>query len=340
MGPDFRKRQSGIKSLMKAEGLDAVFTSAHSDIFYYTGYSGLREDRTFMIIPYHGNPILIATPLESETEVRYPNTVIMEDTKDFIDQLKPFKTLGYDEKFLNVIIFKEMQKAGITLKPAGEMFEKPRIIKDSYEIEQIRKSIGIAEKVFEKVGNSPAGKSEIEVSNEIGIEMRKNGIIESFDSIVSSGKQSFFVHHKPNGRIIGKQDHVLIDIGCKYNGYCCDLTRVFFRKLDKKRKKAYEDVKHIHDSLAERMVEGETTDAISDLQERLFAGCGHEVVHGFGHGVGLTVHEPLGKTLKKNMVVTVEPGIYVKSLGGFRIENMVLIGKGKSEILSRSVPVL
>lgn len=340
MKPNFAMRRKKIRNLMGKKGIDAIITSNHNDIFYYTGYSGLKEDSIFLIIPMDGDPKVIVTSLENEAGKKYKNVVFMNEIKDFMDQLKGFRKIGYDEKSLKVILYKEMEKLKAGLEPVGKMMEIPRMVKEPHEIDEIRKAVRITGKVFSRAGNLE-GKKETDVANWIDIEFRKEGVVNSFESIVSSGLQSAFVHHKPNGKVIKRGEGVLMDIGCRFGMYCSDLTRMFFPgRMGKKQKEAYEDVKEIHNALIDSMEAGETCKEIEKLQDRLFRKKGYRVFHNFGHGVGLSVHDPTGNVLNRNMVLTVEPGIYLKNYGGFRIEDMILIKKGKAELLSGSIPVI
>ncbi|UCC91919.1 MAG: aminopeptidase P family N-terminal domain-containing protein, partial [Candidatus Aenigmatarchaeota archaeon] len=86
MRPNFAKRRKKLRNLMEEKRIDAVLTSNQNDIFYYTGYTGLKEDRIFMVFPADGKPELIVTPLENEAAVKYPNVVFMGGIKDFMDQ--------------------------------------------------------------------------------------------------------------------------------------------------------------------------------------------------------------------------------------------------------------
>ena len=339
MKPNFAKRRKKLRNLMDEKGLDAVLTSNHDDIFYYTGYAGLREDRIFMVFPAEGEPKLIVTPLENEAPVKYKNAVFMNKIKDFLDQVRPFETLGYDEKYLNAFLFKELDKLNMNLEPVGKMLGIPRMVKEASEIDHIRKAIKVTKKVFGKIGSGMAGKKENEIANNIDIEFRKHGVANAFESIVSSGPQGAFIHHKPNERVIGAKDSVLIDMGCRFNMYCSDVARIFFKKLDTKKRRIYEDTKSIHNEIIDNIRAGMGYKDIENLQKRLFKRGGYMVFHNFGHGVGLSVQDPVSNILSKNEVLTVEPGIYIKNLGGFRIEDMVLVRKGKAEVLSKSIPV-
>ena len=339
MGPNFSKRRRKLRNLMAKKGMGAILTSNHNDVFYYTGYKGLKEDTIFMVFPVKEDPKVVVTSLENDADLKYKNVVFIDSIKDFLDQLKPYKRIGYDEGTLRVILYKELEKLNAKLEPAGKMLEIPRMVKEPYEIQQLKKSISITKKVFEKIG-SFEGKKESEISNEVGILFRKHGVDNAFESIVSAGTQSAFVHHGPNERVVKKGDHVLIDIGCRVNMYCSDLTRIFFRSLGKKQKAIYEDAKHIHNSIIDSIQAGKTYKEIQTFQEKLFKRKGYRVFHNIGHGLGLSVHDPVSNILNKNEVLTVEPGIYLKNVGGFRVEDMVVVKKGKAEVLSKSISVI
>lgn len=338
MKPDFIARQKKLRRLMKNKGVDALLISNHDDIYYYTGYLGMKEDRIFLLFPQDEQPKMIVTPLESEAKVKYPNTVIIDSIKDFKKELGGFEKLGYDEKEMNVLLFKELEKLKITLKPFGKFLGTPRITKDAWEVEQIKKAISITKSVFESLGPL-AGKSEIKISNEIDILFRKRGVENAFENIISSGPQGAYVHHKPNERVVKRNDIVLIDIGCRVNRYCSDIARVFCRKFGKREKKIYEHAKEIHDEIIDSIRAGVRYKDIENLQKRFFKRKGYEMFHSFGHSVGLSVHDPTPEVLKENMIITVEPGIYIKNIGGFRIEDMVLVKRGKARVLSSSIPI-
>lgn len=338
MGPNFPTRQRTLRKLMEKKRIDALLLSNHNDIYYYTGYFGLKEDRIFLVFPQDDKPRLIVTPLENEAKVKYRNTVFIERIKDFMKEVEGYKRLGYDEKQMNVLLFKALGKAKIKLKPFGKSLEIPRITKDPWEIGQIKKAIRITKKVFESM-KPLTGKSEIEIANEIDIQFRKHGVPNAFENIVSSGPQGAYVHHKPNKRTVKRNDVVLIDIGCKFNGYCSDIARMFCKKFGKKERMIYEEAKEIHREIADNIRAGVRYMDIENIQKRFFRKKGYELIHGFGHGVGLSVHDPVGNILKKNMILTVEPGIYIKNMGGFRIEDMVLVKNGKARLLSGSIPL-
>ncbi len=341
--PDFAKRQKKLRSMMEKQRLQAILTSDANDILYYTGYAGLKDDKLFMLLHAGGKPELVVSPLENDAGTRYPHVTYISDTKDFIALLKGYRSLGYNEKSLSLLLFQEMQKSlKARLEPVGGMLEAPRLAKDEYEIAQIKNAIGITEKALKKVGASlgEGGKSEKQVADAMEMEFMRRGVSEAFETIVCAGKNTAFVHHRPEEKKTKASDVFLVDTGCRFNGYCSDITRMFFGKLDSRQRKVYEDVKWIHDEVIDRLRAGVACKEIEELHRRMLEKRGYKVAHSFGHGIGLSVHEPAGDILEENAVVTVEPGVYIRGFGGFRVEDMIIIKKKGTEILSEAIPVL
>jgi len=337
--PDFAKRGKALKKMMAEKDLDAVMTSSQNEILYYTGYIGLKDDRLFMIFPLDGRPKLAVSPLSNEAKKFYPEIVYMEKFADVLACLKPYKAVGYDERAVSIMVYQELNKLKIRLQPATDALEALRIAKDAYEIEQIRKAAAITGKVLASVSERLVGRSEKEIADALEIGYRKMGTESAYDSIVCAGSNTQFVHHAPAAKIVGGKDAVMIDTAAKVNGYCCDVTRIFFRRMDAKRRKLYEDVKHIKDEITGIIKAGAACKDIEDFYRSLLRKKGYPVVHSFGHGVGLSVHEPTGDVLKENAVITIEPGVYIKNFAGFRVEDTVVVKKGKADVLSGMIPI-
>lgn len=341
MKPDFAARQRKLRTLMGTKGLDAIITSDANDVLYYTGYGGMRDDRIFMLFHASGKPKLLVSSLENDAALKYTHMTYIGDVKDLVRHLKPFGNLGYDERSLQLLLFQKMKRELKTkFVSVAKIMELPRIEKDAYEIEQLRQAAKLTGKALHRVGGFLWGNTEKQIADAIEIEYRKSGVSESFESIVCAGRHTAFVHHKPDRTVAKAKLPVLIDTGCVVNGYCSDITRMFFGRLPPRQRRIYEDVKQIHDELIDHIRAGATYKGLEELHKKLFAKKGYKVMHGFGHGLGLSVHEPAGDTLKENTVLTVEPGIYIKDFAGFRVEDMILVRKNKSEILSKGIPIL
>jgi Xaa-Pro aminopeptidase len=341
MKPDFGSRQKKLSGLMSSKNIDAIITSDINDVLYYTGYAGLKDDRIFMLFPAGGKPKLLVSLLENDAALKYPHVGYMKETNDFISQLRRFKTIGYDERSLSLLLFHEMKKKlKAKLEPVSKIMEAPRVLKDEYEIEQMKQAIKLTGKALQRVCGFLWGNSEKRIADAIEIEYRKTGVSEAFESIVCTGKQAAYIHHRPDQAVAKAGMPMLIDTGCRVNGYCSDITRMFFSRLGPKQKKIYGDIREIHDELIAGARAGVTYKELEELQKRMFARKGYRVMHGLGHGLGLSVHESCGEMLAENTVMTIEPGVYIKGFGGFRLEDVILIKKKRTEILSKDIPIL
>ena len=150
-------------------------------------------------------------------------------------------------------------------------------------------------------------------------------------------------HAVPTDRQISLGDVITIDMGCSYNGYCSDMTRtVFVDHVSENIERIYNLVLENQMLALNEMKDGSNIKTISRIIEGNFKMHGYELMHALGHGIGLNVHEgPIispksEKTLKENMVTAVEPGIYVPTRYGVRIEDTVLITKDGAEPLTKS----
>ena len=150
-------------------------------------------------------------------------------------------------------------------------------------------------------------------------------------------------HAIPGDRKIEAGDVITIDMGCSYNGYCSDMTRtIFVDNLQKNIKEIYDLVLDNQLIALEEMKDGAIIKIIAKVIEGNFRVNGHDIMHALGHGIGMNVHEdPIissksERNLKQNMVVAVEPGIYVPGKYGVRIEDTILITKEGTETLTKS----
>jgi Xaa-Pro aminopeptidase len=226
--------------------------------------------------------------------------------------------------------------------------ERSRLIKDQSEISKIKKACKITDKVFEKIIRSDAFEirdlSEMELAIKVEELMVREGAEgKSFEIIVAYGKNSSMPHY--NSQNIKSEDGLmLMDFGCRYNNYCSDMTRTIFKKNNKKNdeyKKIYDIVLKAQQKSIEYCKEGVSCSRLDAVARDFICskGYGKNFGHGLGHGVGLEVHEgpkinaKSGMILKENMVITIEPGIYIEGLVGVRIEDMVLVGKDRCELL-------
>lgn len=150
-------------------------------------------------------------------------------------------------------------------------------------------------------------------------------------------------HAVPGTRRIKEGDIILLDFGCKYKGYCSDMSRtIFVEYVEDEYKEAYEFVKQQNEYGINEFKEGANLKTITKTINDSIKFHRYSVMHSPGHGVGLEVHEEpfYGTTvdilLKENMVITIEPGVYVPGRFGVRIEDTVWINKGSATPLTHS----
>ncbi|MFP3937608.1 MAG: aminopeptidase P family protein [Phycisphaerae bacterium] len=234
--------------------------------------------------------------------------------------------------------------------PAANVTAKLREAKDDAEVRAVRRACGVAEEAFHEITAGGAkglvGRTEREVAAALDYRMRLAGADRSaFETIVAAGANGSRPHHRPADRRIGKDEAVLIDWGAVVDGYCSDLTRVVFTgRIPPKLAEVYEVVQRAQEAAVAAIRPGvacKTPDrAARDVIER--AGYGPRFIHGLGHGLGREVHEAptlsprAVRRLRKGMVMTVEPGIYLPGIGGVRIEDDVLVtprGRRKLSLL-------
>ena len=256
------------------------------------------------------------------------------------------ENVGFEENYVTYSKYKEyMHKYKINnLVETENMIEKQRMIKDEEEIENIKKACQITDECFEHIINYiKPGMTEKQIAREIDDYYYKNAEGTSFDTIVASGENSSKPHAVPTDREIQTTDIITIDMGCKVNGYCSDMTRtIFVGEVPEYIKPVYELVLKNQEQVLKDMHEGSNTKQIAKMVDNDFRLHNYDLVHALGHGVGLDIHEsPVlsinsESQLKENMVVTDEPGIYIAGHFGVRIEDTVLIGKGGCEPLTKS----
>lgn len=268
-------------------------------------------------------------------------------TKDDYENFFMFcENVGFEENYVTYAKYKEyIRKYKINcLVETENMIEKQRMAKDDEEIENIRRACKVTDDCFDHIVNYiRPGMTEKQIAREIDYFYYKHSEGLSFDTIVASGENSSKPHAVPTDRRIQENDVITIDMGCKINGYCSDMTRtIFVGKVPDEVKPVYDLVLKNQEQVLQDMKDNANTKQISKMVDNDFRLNNYDLIHALGHGVGLDIHEgPVlsinsESVLRENMVVTDEPGIYVAGQFGVRIEDTVLITKGGCEPLTKS----
>jgi Xaa-Pro aminopeptidase len=219
----------------------------------------------------------------------------------------------------------------INFEPIRKTIEEVRAIKDKKEIEYLKKSQLINEETLELLKTLfKRGMTEKEIAwrvKSIGHELGAEDI--SFEPIIAFGSNSSTPHHQNTDRRYEAGDLVLIDMGMKYKGYCSDMTRTIFTARPTREQEAvYKIVLDSQLAGIAAIKAGVKCKDVDKAARKVMGPLQEYFGHSLGHGIGLDVHEMpslSGKSteiLKENMIVTVEPGIYLEGKFGVRIEDM------------------
>ncbi len=330
------------KKILQLSGVEAVYTSCEFMMRYLIGFAAengcVIVDKTGATLYTDMRYAEAATKMFAGTNV----TVAMYKRDEVLQRLAAYKEVGISFNQTAHVEYLTLEKAGVTTVNADEAFSRAMMVKNEWELDNIAKACEIAEDALnELLPEIKEGMSETEVAALLEYKMRKLGAQGlSFDTIVAFGAHAAVPHHETGLARLKFGDEILIDFGCKVNGYCSDITRTFLFGDDGKHeefKKAYASVLKAHNLVQEKLVAGMTgkeADAIA--RNSLKAdGYGELFTHSLGHGIGLNVHEqpgvsPRGETvLTDGMVFSDEPGVYVVGEYGIRIEDTVTLKNGK-----------
>lgn len=356
-------RLQKIENSLKTLGIENLLVFKDENIYYSTGFYGKDSNSALLIIKDRSYLLVNFIFFEEATKkvkdpkieiIQYENNdrfspVIGLAKKLQIEQIN-FESSSISFADYNILNISAKEN-NIVLNGVEDIIENLRIIKDALEIKRIRKACEITDRVFDKLIDMSSSTFLDLREKELAIKMERLSLeygsdLGSFDFIVASNESSSLPHYVPDNKPLEK-GILLIDFGYKYDYYCSDITRTIFigdTIILKKFKKIYEIVLDAQRQAIKSCKAGISCKELDGIARSVIekAGYGSNFGHSLGHGVGLEVHEKpyLSKrdntVLEENMVVTIEPGIYIKGSGGVRIEDMVIVKKDHCENLYRS----
>lgn len=254
----------------------------------------------------------------------------------------------------------EFQKRfpAILLQNAYPIFCLLREIKQPWELERIRKAISItAQAIQEMMRHAKPGMYEYEIEAYFDFVLKKNGVKEkAFQTIAASGKNGTILHYIQNDRKTEETDLILFDVGAQVDWYNGDLTRTFpvSGKFTKRQKEIYEIVLQGQQKVIDAIKPGVLFSSLNEiLREHYFEKLkeigliqkkeevNRYYYHNVSHFLGAETHDAgryQNKVLQPGMVLTVEPGLYLKEEGiGIRIEDDILVTETGKEVLSEGL---
>lgn len=258
------------------------------------------------------------------------------------------KTLGFEESAVSYADYKRLAgELRSELVPAQCVFSELRAVKVEEEIVSMRKAQRISEKALDAVlGIIRPGMTENDVCAELTYYMLKYGSEgNSFDPIVVCGNKTSMPHGVPGDKVIREGDFLTMDFGSLVDGYCSDMTRTVAVGF------ATDEMKSVYDvvlraqlagiAAAKAGVKGKAVDgAARKVIED--AGYGKYFGHGFGHSLGLNIHESPNANMREerclpvNTVISAEPGIYLPGKFGVRIEDVIIIKEDGCENITEA----
>ena len=330
------------KKVLKASACEAVYTSCEYLMRYIAGFVAengfVIVDKTGTTLYTDNRYIEAAEKLVQGSDV----TAVLYKQDDAVNNLKKYASVGISFQQTSHAEYETLLKAGVKLVDIDGAFENAMQVKNDWELSNIQKACEIAEDAFlQLLPEIKVGMTETEVAALLEYNMRKLGAQGlAFETIVAFGAHASVPHHETGATKLAFGDEILIDFGCRVNGYCSDITRTFLFGDDGKHeefKKAYAHVLKAHNLVKEKLQSGMTAgDGDKIARDYLTQnGYGGLFTHSLGHGIGLNVHEkpyvkPKNDAIMQNgMVFSDEPGVYEAGVYGIRIEDTVTLKDGR-----------
>lgn len=351
------ERVKKVQRRIRRQGVDLLFIVDRSNTQYISGFNGTSS---YILITPHEAFFL--------TDPRYIERVrqsLPDVFKVICFRNKPWQTIKKIVNQVNpeVIVFEEdlsyadySQLLSIVreherLMGAGKILQELRMIKDPQEIEAMRKACELTDEIFKRLlGFIQPRRSEKEICRQIKMFALELGVDElAFPPIVASGGGSAIPHYEPTDKKIEKGELLILDFGVKWDSYCSDMTRtLMIGKADAKVRRVYNTIRKAQQLGVNSLKPGVKAKEVDGRVRTFLAEKGYkrEFLHNLGHGLGLQIHEPpllspqSSVRIKPGMLLTVEPGVYIRGFGGIRIEDTVLVKEDGAEPLTHSTKEL
>ena len=338
-----------IAAKLPEYGIDAMLLNSEPGEYYAVGFHGegnvvVTAEKCFYFtdsryIEAAGNLITGAEIAMTGHSRNYRAMV-----QEVVEQCG-IKTMGFEENYLSVAEY-ELWEKGLTaeLVPAQKLVNSLRAAKDEEEIALMRKAQEITDRAFDEILKFiQPGMTEQEIAAKLQYDMLRFGAMRmSFDPIVASGPNGSKPHAIPSDRKVQKGDFITMDFGCVYGGYCSDMTRtVALGEPTEEMRKVYHIVLEAQKAGIAAAKAGVTGKSVDAAARKVIedAGYGEYFGHGYGHSVGIEIHEsPNANTRDETLLpvgaaVSAEPGIYLPGKFGVRIEDVtVLTAEGCMDI--------
>ncbi|MGN0367821.1 MAG: M24 family metallopeptidase [Wujia sp.] len=362
-----------LQTILQQQNLQAMILTDGYNIHHLSGYTG----HTGMLFVYQDGAKILTDSRYTEqvtieapefdcvdiARVGYSETIckILESSEIMNRKNKSFR-IGFENEEISYKQYKAFQTAfhklqekyriQIELVELNECINKLREIKTEEEIAKIAQAERIGDLAFTDILSyideyKDKGLTEREIARMLEQRMYDHGAQAlSFDTIAASGSNSSLPHATPSDRVLQDGDMLTMDFGCKYQGYCSDMTRTIHigHNISTKQKEVYAVVLKAQTKALETIKPGVKCSDVDAVARDVIAKAGYGAYfgHGLGHSVGLYIHEEprfspsCDVILESGMVITVEPGIYLPGEFGVRIEDLIVVTEDGYRNLTKS----
>ncbi len=350
---------ANIQAALSGAGLDAVLLTCRANRFYATGFDSTGGDGACLIAPdavfywTDGRYIEAARARIEGAEVgltdrEHPYRDLFREAV----QRLGISRLGFDDENMTVAEHTRLAAAlPCELVPASKALTALRAVKDGEELSRMRKAQRIAEAALAEIQNDlRPGAAERFLAARLVFLLRAGGAEDvSFDPIVLSGARTSMPHGVPSDKALEDGDFVTLDFGCKYQGYCSDMTRTFaLGHATDEMRAVYETVLAAQKAGIAAARAGTPGREIDAAARAVIADAGwaDEFCHGFGHGLGVEIHESPNANqgspdpLPAGAVISAEPGVYLPGKFGVRIEDVLVLGEDGCEDITKAPKAL
>lgn len=348
---DYNARIEEVKEKLGEQGKDALLATGGANTYYFSGFHTVSEgDYPLVLIPQEGDAQLVVSGLDKDAAAYAATIELLVPDESFADAIiaaLPDDAEVVIEKDMSIGLYQKLDD-GLELSVDDGIVSELRSKKSQAELEQLRDAYRIAENALDDI--QPAIEnterlSESRIAAELEYNMRRNGSqAAAFPTIVATGASASLPHHTTSDADIN-EGPLLFDFGATVNGYRSDISRTFhIGEPTEQFQEIYALVQKAQREAENMLQPGVKASEIDAAARNVFEenGYGDAFKHSTGHGVGLDVHEGPNLSpnnddlLEEGMVVTIEPGIYLKGELGVRIEDAYHVTADGAERLAES----
>lgn len=357
----FAERFERVRAAMVEQGVDALVLSVGPDLPWLTGYEAMPLERlTALVVPADGDATLVIPRLEEPRVVRRDDLALRawDETEDPIaitaDLVGPAGMVAIgDRTWARFVLDLQAALPKASWRRASEVVGPLRARKDEAELAALRRAGMAVDRIAAELQAGVidlVGRTEAEVSAELGRRILAEGHHRVNFAIVAAGENAASPHHEPGPRVIREGEGVLCDFGGTMLGddgvgYCSDITRcVWLGQPDAEAAEAYAVLLEAQQAAVAAATVGTPCEEVDAAARRIIAdaGWGERFIHRTGHGIGIEEHEDPyivagNRTpLAPGHAFSIEPGIYVADRFGFRLEDIVVAAADGPDPLNRA----